>query len=53
MTGTAKTEEKEFVEIYDLHVVEIPTNKDVARLDKNDFIFRTKEGQVGGSGPRT
>ncbi|HET9675571.1 MAG TPA: preprotein translocase subunit SecA [Gaiellaceae bacterium] len=45
MTGTAKTEEKEFVEIYDLHVVEIPTNKDVARLDKNDFIFRTKEGK--------
>jgi preprotein translocase subunit SecA len=45
MTGTAKTEEKEFVEIYNLHVVEIPTNKDVARLDKNDFIFRTKEGK--------
>src|SRR6185312_4291036 len=32
-------------EIYNLHVVEIPTNKDVARLDKNDFIFRTKEGK--------
>jgi preprotein translocase subunit SecA len=45
MTGTAKTEEKEFVEIYDLHVVEIPTNKPVARMDKNDFIFRTKEGK--------
>ena len=45
MTGTAKTEEKEFVEIYDLHVVEIPTNVDVARQDKNDFIFRTKEGK--------
>ncbi len=45
MTGTAKTEEKEFVEIYDLHVVEIPTNVNVARQDKNDFIFRTKEGK--------
>ena len=45
MTGTAKTEEKEFVEIYDLHVVEIPTNQNVARLDKNDLIFRTKEGR--------
>jgi preprotein translocase subunit SecA len=45
MTGTAKTEEKEFVEIYNLHVVEIPTNVDVARQDKNDMIFRTKEGK--------
>ena len=45
MTGTAKTEEKEFVEIYDLHVVEIPTNVDVERLDKNDYIFKTKEAK--------
>jgi preprotein translocase subunit SecA len=45
MTGTAKTEEKEFVEIYNLHVVEIPTNVPVARLDKNDYIFKTKEGK--------
>src|SRR6478672_397355 len=45
MTGTAKTEEKEFVEIYNLHVVEIPTNVDVARLDKNDQIFKTKEAK--------
>jgi len=45
MTGTAKTEEKEFVEIYDLHVVEIPTNVQVARLDKNDMIFKTKEAK--------
>jgi len=45
MTGTAKTEEKEFVEIYDLHVVEIPTNEPVARADENDLIFRTKEGK--------
>jgi preprotein translocase subunit SecA len=45
MTGTAKTEEKEFVEIYDLHVVEIPTNVNVARMDKNDYIFKTKEAK--------
>jgi len=45
MTGTAKTEEKEFVEIYNLHVVEIPTNVAVARDDKNDLIFKTTEGK--------
>jgi preprotein translocase subunit SecA len=45
MTGTAKTEEKEFVEIYDLNVVEIPTNVPVARLDKQDKVFKTKEGK--------
>jgi preprotein translocase subunit SecA len=45
MTGTAKTEEKEFVEIYDLHVVEIPTNEPVARSDENDLIFKTKEAK--------
>jgi preprotein translocase subunit SecA len=45
MTGTAKTEEKEFVEIYGLNVVEIPTNVPVARDDKNDFIFKTKEAK--------
>src|ERR671939_622933 len=45
MTGTAKTEEKEFVEIYGLTVVEIPTNVAVARDDKNDLIFKTKEGK--------
>src|SRR5439155_507573 len=45
MTGTAKTEEKEFVEIYDLHVVEIPTNVDVMREDKNDLIFKSVEGK--------
>jgi preprotein translocase subunit SecA len=47
MTGTAKTEEKEFVEIYDLHVVEIPTNVNVDRMDKNDYIFKTKEAKFG------
>jgi preprotein translocase subunit SecA len=45
MTGTAKTEEKEFVEIYNLHVAEIPTNVAVARDDQNDFIFKTKEAK--------
>src|SRR5437764_1157032 len=45
MTGTAKTEEKEFVEIYDLHVVEIPTNVQVARQDENDLIFKTKDAK--------
>src|SRR6266550_4179510 len=45
MTGTAKTEEKEFVEIYNLHVVEIPTNVAVARKDEQDLVFRTKEGK--------
>src|SRR5213080_913132 len=45
MTGTAKTEEKEFVEIYNLNVVEIPTNVPVARQDKQDLVFKTKEGK--------
>src|SRR2546430_4790059 len=45
MTGTAKTEEKEFVEIYNLSVVEIPTNVDVARDDRNDLIFKTGDAK--------
>jgi len=45
MTGTAKTEEKEFVEIYNLNVVEIPTNVAVARDDLQDLVFKTKEGK--------
>jgi len=45
MTGTAKTEEKEFQEIYGLGVVEIPTNVPVERADENDFIFKTKEAK--------
>ncbi len=47
MTGTAKTEEKEFVEIYGLEVVPIPTNVEVARDDKNDLIFKTIEAKFG------
>src|SRR6476619_7131623 len=45
MTGTAKTEEKEFVEIYNLNVVEIPTNVAVARNDENDLIFKTVDAK--------
>src|SRR5438067_1023539 len=45
MTGTAKTEEKEFVEIYNLNVAEIPTNVAVAREDNNDLIFKTQQGK--------
>ncbi|MEN3341261.1 MAG: preprotein translocase subunit SecA, partial [Actinomycetota bacterium] len=45
MTGTAKTEEKEFVEIYNLNVVEIPTNVPVVRRDEQDYVYKTKEGK--------
>jgi preprotein translocase subunit SecA len=45
MTGTAKTEEKEFQEIYDLSVVEIPTNEPMIRDDNPDFIFKTKDAK--------
>ena len=53
MTGTAKTEEKEFVEIYGTHVVEIPTNRPVTRKDENDFIYKTKDGQASRRSSRT
>ncbi|MBP3706542.1 MAG: preprotein translocase subunit SecA [Clostridia bacterium] len=42
MTGTAMTEEAEFREIYKLDVVEIPTNKPLARIDENDVIYKTE-----------
>jgi preprotein translocase subunit SecA len=45
MTGTAKTEEKEFQEIYDLSVAEIPTNVAVERDDRDDLIYKTKEAK--------
>lgn len=45
MTGTAMTEEEEFREIYKLDVVEIPTNKPVAREDLPDAIFKTEQGK--------
>ncbi|MEL7097651.1 MAG: preprotein translocase subunit SecA [Pseudomonadota bacterium] len=41
MTGTAATEAEEFKEIYDLGVVEVPTNKPIARVDEDDQVFRT------------
>jgi preprotein translocase subunit SecA len=45
MTGTAKTEEEEFRNIYNMQVVVIPTNKPVIREDRPDLIFRTMEGK--------
>jgi len=45
MTGTAKTEEEEFREIYNMYVLRVPTNKPVAREDYADLIFATKEGK--------
>ena len=41
MTGTALTEEGEFSEIYNLHVIEVPTNLKIARIDSNDEIYKT------------
>ena len=43
MTGTALTEEKEFRDIYGMDVVEIPTNRPVARIDHQDAVYKTKE----------
>lgn len=45
MTGTAKTEEEEFHQIYKLEVVEIPTNRKLSRNDKADKIYRSKAGK--------
>ena len=45
MTGTAKTEEEEFRDIYNMYVIQIPTNKPVARKDYGDLLFATKEGK--------
>ena len=45
MTGTAKTEEDEFSAIYDLDVVEIPTNKPNIRVDNKDCVYMTEEGK--------
>ena len=42
MTGTALTEENEFREIYGMDVVEVPTNKPVARIDHQDAVYKTK-----------
>ncbi|MBE2922730.1 preprotein translocase subunit SecA [Anoxybacillus flavithermus] len=45
MTGTAKTEEEEFRNIYNMQVIVIPTNKPVIRDDRPDLIYRTMEGK--------
>ena len=45
MTGTAKTEEEEFQKIYTLEVIQIPTNKPIARHDYPDLIYRTEQGK--------
>ncbi|MGB1236460.1 MAG: preprotein translocase subunit SecA, partial [Planktomarina sp.] len=47
MTGTALTEADEFDEIYKLGVVEVPTNRPVARLDEDDQVYRTGEEKFG------
>ena len=47
MTGTAMTEEAEFREIYKLDVIEIPTNKPLARIDENDVVYKTEKAKFG------
>jgi len=46
MTGTAKTEEDEFVQIYNLEVVEIPTNLPVQRVDQQDAVYKTNKAKL-------
>ena len=46
MTGTAKTEEEEFKTIYKLEVVQIPTNKPIARIDHDDKVYANKEFKI-------
>ncbi|VTS14594.1 preprotein translocase, SecA subunit [Streptococcus pseudoporcinus] len=45
MTGTAKTEEEEFREVYNMRIIPIPTNKPVARLDHTDLLYPTLESK--------
>lgn len=45
MTGTAKTEEEEFQQVYNLNVVDVPTNKPLVRTDKPDRIYATEKGK--------
>ncbi len=45
MTGTAKTEEEEFIKIYNMRVITIPTNRPIKRIDDIDLIFSTKEAK--------
>jgi preprotein translocase subunit SecA len=46
MTGTAKTEEDELIQIYNLEVVDIPTNVPVARNDKQDAVYKTRQAKI-------
>ena len=46
MTGTGRTEEAEFTEVYGMDVVEIPTHLPVQRIDREDLVFRTKEEKL-------
>ena len=46
MTGTALTEEKEFRDIYGMDVIEIPTNRPVARIDLQDAVYKTKKEKL-------
>ncbi len=46
MTGTALTEEEEFREIYNLDVVEVPTNKPMIRIDHNDLVYKNTKGKI-------
>ncbi len=46
MTGTAMTEEEEFGTIYELDIVEIPTNKPVQRIDHHDVVYKTEAGKL-------
>jgi preprotein translocase subunit SecA len=45
MTGTALTEATEFMKIYELQVVQIPTNRPMVRMDRNDQVYKTREGK--------
>ncbi|MFC7063336.1 preprotein translocase subunit SecA [Halobacillus seohaensis] len=45
MTGTAKTEEEEFLNIYNMRVVSIPTNQEIIRDDKADLVYKTMDGK--------
>ena len=45
MTGTAMTEEEEFAAIYNLDIIEIPTNKPLARIDNPDVVYKTEAGK--------
>ena len=45
MTGTAKTEEEEFRNIYNMYVIQIPTNKPIARVDLPDLVYATAKGK--------